>query len=264
MDILQLILLGLVQGVTEFLPISSSAHLILLALLYPVDQGLTYDIAAHLGTLLAVVCYLRQDLRRILKAGFTSMIGQPIDQDGRLFWYLGIATLPIAGVGYFAYDFVAETLRDPLIIALSTIVFGILLLFADTVAKQNRRNIHLRLSDILYIGLAQVLALVPGTSRSGVTMTAGLLLGLDRASAARFSFLLSIPIIILAGGHEVYRFWVEDVDIDLLAFAVILSVSWLSALLTMRLFLHFIQITGMLPYVIYRLLLGGVLLYVFV
>ncbi len=264
MDLLHLILLGLLQGLTEFLPVSSSAHLILLPLLSEwQDQGLALDVAAHFGTLIAVIIYFQQDLKHIIGNGVKSVPWQENNTDARMFWFLGFATIPVSVVGFLGHDFISEYFRDPLIIAVATILFGILLWWSDAKGKHDRDQSTLCLKDILWIGLAQVLALIPGTSRSGITMTAGLMLGLNRKTAARFSFLLSIPVIFLAGSYETFRLIREGESADVISFAVVFILSWLTAWLTISLFLKFVEKTGMLPYVIYRLILGSVLLYLF-
>ncbi len=264
MNFLHLILLGLLQGLTEFLPVSSSAHLILLPLIAEwQDQGLALDVAAHFGTLVAVVIYFRADIKNIIGNGVKFTPWQDDNIDARLFWFLGFATIPVVVVGFFGHDFISEYFRDPLIIAVATIFFGLLLWWADIKGKQNRDDETLSLKDIIWIGLAQVLALIPGTSRSGITMTAGLMLGLNRRAAARFSFLLSIPVILLAGSYETLSFIRGGESADIISFAIVFILSWLAAWLTISLFLRFVEKTGMLPYVIYRLFLGTILLYLF-
>ncbi len=264
MNFLHLILLGLLQGLTEFLPVSSSAHLILLPLIAEwQDQGLALDVAAHIGTLIAVIIYFRIDIKNIIGSGVKSVPWHDNNINARLFWFLCFATIPIAVVGFLGHDFIAEYFRDPLIIAVATIFFGLLLWWADKKGKRNRDNETLCLKDIIWIGLAQVLALIPGTSRSGITITAGLILGLNRKAAARFSFLLSIPVIFLAGSYETFLLVRAGDTTDIISFAIVFIFSWLAAWLTISLFLRFIEKTGMLPYVVYRLLLGTILLYLF-
>lgn len=264
MDFLHLILLGLIQGLTEFLPVSSSAHLVLLPLITDwQDQGLVLDVAAHFGTLIAVVIYFHRDLKGIVYAGIKSVPWQDNDLNARLFWFLIMATIPVSVVGFFGHDLIANYFRDPLTIAIATILFGLLLWWSDASGKHDRDDKNLSLKDIIWIGLAQILALIPGTSRSGITMTAGLILGLNRKTAARFSFLLSIPVIFLAGCYETFALIRKGSEADPISFAIVLIVSWLVAWLTIDLFLRFVEKTGMLPYVIYRLLLGNVLLYYF-
>jgi undecaprenyl-diphosphatase len=264
LDILHLIILGLVQGLTEFLPISSSAHLILVPLvLGEHDQGLAFDVAAHVGSLIAVLFYFRHDLGRMTGAWLRSR-GSMTDPDGRVVWFLLLGTLPVAVVGLVLHDLVDVWLRSPLVIAAATIVFGLVLLWADRSGKRLRGQDSIGWRDAVCIGLAQVLALIPGTSRAGITITAGLVLGLRREAAARFSFLLAIPVIILAGGYETWQLARAPLAVNWVQVLLVTAVSALAAGLTIHYFLRFLQFTGMLPYVIYRLLLGAVLLWVFV
>jgi undecaprenyl-diphosphatase len=264
LDILHLILLGLIQGLTEFLPVSSSAHLILLPLITEwQDQGLALDVAAHFGTLIAVVIYFRRDLNTIISQGLKPSSWQSNNPDARMFWFLVLATIPVSVVGLLGHDFISVYFRDPIVIAVATLLFGLLLWWSDVKGNQDRDDKTLCIQDIIWIGLAQVLALIPGTSRSGITMTAGLILGLNRKTAARFSFLLSIPVIFLAGSYETLGLIRTGVAADVISFATVFIISWLAAWMTVSLFLRFIEKTGMLPYVIYRILLGGVLLYCF-
>jgi len=257
-------LLGLIQGLTEFLPVSSSAHLVLLPLITDwQDQGLVLDVAAHFGTLILLVIYFHRDLKGIVYAGIKSVPWQDNDLNARLFWFLIMATIPVSVVGFFGHDLIANYFRDPLTIAIATILFGLLLWWSDASGKHDRDDKNLSLKDVIWIGLAQILALIPGTSRSGITMTAGLILGLNRKTAARFSFLLSIPVIFLAGCYETFALIRKGSEADPISFAIVLIVSWLVACLTIDLFLRFVEKTGMLPYVIYRLILGNVLLYYF-
>ncbi len=252
------------QGLTEFLPISSSAHLILLPRLAGwQDQGLVYDIAAHIGTLIAVLYYFRSEIKHMLMSWYRSFETGQAETEARMVWYLIIATIPVAIFGLVFYDVVATAFRNPLIIAWATIIFGLLLLVADYFGKKTVGIQELNLKNTILVGLAQALALIPGTSRSGITMTAGLFLGFDRNTTARFSFYLSIPTILLAGGHEIFRFIVDGAEVNIPAFVLVIVVSAASALLAIHLFLGLLSRTGMLPYVIYRLFLGAYLFYVF-
>ena len=264
MEYSHLLILGLVQGLTEFLPVSSSAHLILLPRLAGwEDQGLVFDIFAHLGSLVAALIYFRTDLARIVPDWATTLHRPSAVKDGRICWYLIIATVPSAVAGLLLYETVATVFRSPLLIACTSIFFALVLLLADYRGKRVRQERHLSLMDAVWIGMAQVLSLVPGTSRSGITMTAGLFLGLDRRTAARFSFLLALPTITLAGGYDIYKYLQGGEQADPAALAVILTASAVSSWCAIRFFLALIERTGMLPYVIYRLLLGGVLLYLY-
>jgi len=264
LDYLHLLILGLVQGLTEFLPVSSSAHLILLPKIagWP-DQGLAYDVFAHLGSLIAVITYFRNDLLRIIPAGVNSLRGGPASNDARLCWYLIIATVPIAIVGLLFHEVISTVFRNPLLIACTSIIFALILWLADVMGGRCRNESSLVMKDAVWIGMAQALALVPGTSRSGITMTAGLILGLDRHAAARFSFLLSLPAIGLAGGYEMYQYFQPGTETDAFAFIIVLTASAVSSWCAIKFFLALIERTGMLPYVIYRLFLGAVLFYLF-
>jgi undecaprenyl-diphosphatase len=266
LDLIQLIILSLIQGITEFLPVSSSAHLIMVPLLTDwQDQGLAIDVAAHFGSLFAVVFYLRKDISRILIAGIDSIQKKEVTtQDSKLFWYLAIASLPVLVAGFLLRDIVSTYLRNPLIIAYASIGFGLLLWYADVKGKRLRQIDSINLRDAIIIGLAQALALVPGTSRSGITMTAALMLGLDRVSAARFSFLMAVPIILAAGGYESMKLILSDVSVDIINFLVAVLLSAISAFAAIHFFMKFLDKLGMLPFVIYRMLLGVVLIFIFI
>ncbi len=263
MELIQIILLAVVQGLTEFLPISSSAHLILAPRLFGyADQGLAFDLAVHLGTLLAVVLYFRHTLWSVTKDWFASLPPSGrTTPDSRLGWYIILATLPVMAVGVLIKDLVETSLRSPLVIAATTIGFGALLLWADKGFRHRRRLEAMNLGHALTVGAAQALALVPGTSRSGITMTAALMLGYSREAAARFSFLLAIPTILasvvwvgkdLIGSAEPAR-WSE------LGLGVLFS--FLAALTTIHLFLRHIERMGMAPFAWYRFALGALILF---
>lgn len=265
MEWLQVVILAIVQGVTEFLPISSSAHLILIPVFTDWnDQGLAMDVALHVGTLSAVMTYFYKDIQCVTFAWFSGFRGAKWDADGRLGWWIILGTVPVGLAGILFRDWVALGLRSPLIIAAALMGFGLFLAYADWGRRSGRTERELRLADVLWIGAAQALALIPGTSRSGITMTAALLLGLNRAAAARFSFLLSIPVIILAGGLEVLGLVSEPGAVDwgvLIGGALLAGVS---AYLTIHYFLKVITRIGMQPFVIYRVVLGILLLWFFV
>jgi undecaprenyl-diphosphatase len=263
LDILHIIVLALVQGLTEFLPISSEAHLILVPVLtHWQDQGLAFDVAINIGTLSAVVIYFRKELLSMTHDWFGSFSGKHTP-DSRLAWMVLFGTIPVGITGLLFKDFVAEHLRSPLVIATSSIVFGLLLWFADRTGKRARDEHTMNWKDVLIIGCAQAIALIPGTSRSGITMTAGLLQGLDRRAAARYSFLLSIPVIVLAGGLEMLNYIkvasVSDINDMLLG----VLVSGVSAFACIHYFLKLLERIGMLPFVIYRIALGIFLLIMF-
>lgn len=263
-NLIQTITLAITQGLTEFLPISSSAHLILVPTLAGwADQGLAFDIAVHVGSLLAVLAYFKKEIAQIIQGFFRSLHKGPSDFYSALSWQLIIATLPIAIVGLIAHDFVATTLRSPLVIAGATIGFGVLLLASDHYSTHQKTITELKWKDIALIGLAQVLALIPGTSRSGVTLTAGLALGFDRKSSAMFSFLLSMPVIVLAGSYEGYKMLTQEAPLPWSLLLIGIAFSSLTAYLCIHFFMQFIQKIGMLPFVVYRLFLGAFLLFMF-
>ncbi len=205
MEISQAIVLGIIQGLTEFLPISSSAHLILLPKFFHwPDPGLAFDVALHLGTLLAVITYFRADLWEIFVHFLHQFkIKQILPNQNKKQFYpdkilslLVLATIPGALAGYFLNDLAEQALRNPTLIAFTLVFFGGLLYWADLISRQRRSLKNLNFRDAVLIGLSQALAIIPGTSRSGVTITTGLFLNFNRRAAARFSFLLSIPIIL--------------------------------------------------------------------
>ena len=254
-------MLAIVQGLTEFLPISSSGHLVLTSnvLGWP-DQGLLIDVAVHVGTLFAVMVYFWRDLWAMALGLFRLVTGRS-GPGARLAVHIALATVPAAAAGYFGRDYIAVYFRDIEIIAWATIGFGLLLWLADHLGMTVRRVEHLHGGHVLFIGLAQVLALVPGTSRSGVTMTAGRLLGMERQAAARFSMLLSIPTILGAGvlgGAELASGTDVTLGQDVLLSAGLAFVTGLMAIAGM---MSWLRRAGFTPFVLYRLALGAGLLF---
>ena len=262
MSLLHLIVVAVVQGLTEFLPISSSAHLILVPVIadWP-DQGPTIDVAVHYGTLCAVMLYFRRDVGAMFFGFFHLLLGRFTD-GARLFVLLAIGALPTLMVGYVlvAQGF-SEQLRSPVVIAWATVVFGILLWVVDSQCMRFNRIQHLGFGAIIWIGLAQALALIPGTSRSGITITAARGLGYEREDAARISLLLSIPVILVAGGYQTLGL-MQRAQVALGIDALIASIlAFAAALLAVKLMMRWLQQVTFMPFVIYRLLLGGGLLY---
>ena len=263
MEIIQIVVLALLQGFTEFLPVSSSAHLILAPkLLNWQDQGLAFDVAVHIGTLIAVVYYFRKDLIKIIKDFFSSIQKKELVGESNIAWAIAIATIPAGLVGLFCKDYIETYLRSPLVIATTTIIFGIVLYIADR-QKGEKSELKITLKDALFIGISQALALIPGTSRSGITITMALFLGYSKKAAARFSFLLSIPIILLAGGLKTLDLIKSKIAVDWFSIGLGVLLSFISAYACIYLFLKIIEKAGMLPFVIYRLFLGLFLLYIF-
>lgn len=263
MDNLQILILSIVQGLTEFLPISSSAHLILTPkLLGYQDQGLAFDVAVHLGSLLAVTTYFRHEL--ILMAGdFLRSLkrGAPQTANSRMVWMIILATLPIIVAGELFISLVQHDLRSIGVIAATTILFGLLLFWYDRKGSQSRDEFSINWRDALTIGLFQVLALIPGTSRSGITMTAGMMLGLTREATSRFSFLLSIPTIFMSGSMVTLDLVTHPAPVNWLAMGSGALLSFASAYICIHYFLQLINKISMLPFVIYRMLLGGLLVW---
>jgi len=273
MSTFDIIILALIQGLTEFLPISSSAHLILPSqILGWDDQGLAFDVAVHVGTLMAVVLYYRSLLGKMLLAWFGSLSSitkpQTVQQnfDATLSWWILFATIPAALFGFLAKDFIEQYLRTALVISAMTLLFGFFLGYADVIAGKRTQNEEKPLEKLgfkgaMLIGFAQMIALIPGTSRSGITMTFGLMLGLSRVNAANFSFLLSIPIIAMAGGYYSLQLFTSAAMVDWYAMLLGIIISFSSAFACIHYFLILVEKLGMMPFVIYRLFLGVGLLW---
>lgn len=273
MSTLEVIILALLQGLTEFLPISSSAHLILPSqILGWQDQGLGFDVAVHVGTLLAVMLYFRKELGAMSIAWLGSInIGpaknnhdEQIKFEGKLAWWIIFATIPAGLFGLLGKDFIEEHLRSAIVIAATTLLFGFLLGFADIKAGNRSTNKPLEklgFKGAMLIGIAQAVALIPGTSRSGITMTIGLMLGLSRDNAARFSFLLSIPAIAMAGSYLTLKLILSTESVDWQAIGLGSLLAFVSAYACIHYFLILLNKLGMMPFVIYRLILGAGLLW---
>ncbi len=265
MDWIQAVVLGLVQGLTEFLPISSSAHLILVPKLFGwQDQSLAFDVALHFGTLLAVVGYFHRDIRLMTVAWVRSLVNGEPSGDARLAWGVLLATIPAGVIGFLLEEYVeAGQPDDPRLIAAALIGFGLLLWWAQVRARQHRVESALAWRDYFLIGVAQAIALIPGASRSGVTMTAGLLLGLSRTGAARFSFLMALPVIVLATLYEFLQLAMAQAPAPWGAIGAGTVAAAVSGFLCIHYLLKIITTVGFLPFVLYRLALGGVLLAIY-
>lgn len=249
MTVLQALILGIVQGLGEFLPISSSAHLILIPRLFGwKDPGLTYDVALHMGTLLAVVLYFWRDWRRLIKAA----LNRRATEDKRLFWYLVVATIP-GGLFGLAFEKKAETVfRSPLLIGSMMIVMGILLYLADK-KRQLRKVDTMTMADAIWIGLSQALAIIPGVSRSGSTMTTARFLNLTREDAARFSFLMSTPIILGAGLLKLRHLTMASIN---LPFSVGVLSSFVVGIMSISFLLRYLKSSNFGLFVGYRFIVG--------
>jgi len=254
------LVLALLQGLTEFLPISSSAHLVIPSLVFGwPDQGLAFDVAVHVGTLAAVMLYYRRDLWRMLLACLRPGTGGESAQQRQLVGLLAVGTTPAVVFGFAGGDFIEAQLRSLPVIASTTLIFGLLLGVADRRAPAPGEGVRLGLSIALWIGLAQATALIPGVSRSGVTITAALMLGLSRYDAARFSFLLSIPVIAGAGLLKSLDLADSPPAVDWSTLVLAALAAAVTAYACISLFLKLLERVGMMPFVYYRIVLALVL-----
>jgi undecaprenyl-diphosphatase len=264
MPIYQAIVLAILQGLTEFLPVSSSAHLAMAPWLFGwKDQGLAFDVALHLGTLLSVMVYFSRDWMQILSqaVGFGPGKDFQLSRNPRLLWYLAAGSVPVAGAGLLLKDAVETTLRSPYVVGVMAIGMGLVMYGAERVSRATRDLGEVTLADSLFIGAAQALALVPGTSRSGVTLAAGLFRHLDRAAAARFSFLLSTPAVGAAAVKALLDLRKHGMEEDMVAPMVIgIALSAVTGLAVIAFFLRFLRTNSILPFVIYRVAFGLVVL----
>ena len=260
---LQVVVLAIVQGLTEFLPISSSGHLVLVPSAAGwADQGLAFDVAVHFGSLLAVCLFFRSEIFAILQGAghfFTQDYQTP---EARIALALGIGTAPAAIVGLALAGWIEANLRSPAVIVGTLSVYGVIMLLADRLSRRDRIVADVTLRDALVIGCAQALALVPGTSRSGVTISAGRLLGFGRREAARFSFLLSVPVILLATVYQMGSLIISDEQVNWTQLWVGALVAAVVAYISIDFFMRFVSRIGLLPFALYRLVLAAVILYV--
>jgi undecaprenyl-diphosphatase len=264
-SLLEAIVLGITQGLTEFLPISSTAHLrIVPAFAGWDDPGAAFTAVTQLGTMAAVLLYFRVDLVRIARAWLRSLRDPAArrELDARLGWYIVLGTIPIGIFGLAFKDQIETGARDLYLISVALIVLGLVLLAAERVATHDRPLEQITTRDGVVIGLAQALALVPGVSRSGATLTAGLFMGLDRTSAARFSFLLSIPAVVLSGAVEFGSILSgeegEDVGLGALALATLLA--FVAGYASIAFLLRFLTSHSTIVFVVYRVALGTLVL----
>jgi undecaprenyl-diphosphatase len=260
MSLIQSIILGIVQGLAEFLPISSSAHLIIVPwLLKWPEHTLTFDVALHLGTLTAIVVYFFKDYLNIARAGLT----KPRSAEGRLLWNIVIATVPAGIFGILLEHLVEKVFRDRVLLtALVLILFGIMLFLVDRFVKKEKDISELNFYHAAVIGLSQALALFPGVSRSGITITSGMSLGFKREDAARFSFLLSGPVIFGAGMISLLRNY-RTVQNELLYFIAGFLAAALVGFLTIHFLLNYLKKHSFTPFVVYRIALAALIAAVF-
>ena len=266
MSWLQLIILALIQGLSEFLPISSSAHLILpQAILGWEDQGTLIDVMAHFGSLFAVLIYFRKDVAAMI-SGFFDLMRRKLNRNSALALNLIIASPPALALGFFLSKFGYDVLlRSPLIIAFTTIFFGVLLWVSDIKGREEKTTEELTWKGATLMGCAQALALIPGTSRSGITMTAARFMNMTRVESARFSMLMSLPIIGAGGLYALLKLMTEPSGTAGLYDGILVAVlSFIAAYGCIALFMKWVSKIGFFPFMVYRLLLGaGLLIWVF-
>lgn len=264
MHLLEAIILGLVQGLTEFLPISSSAHLRILGEFLPgaEDPGAAFTAITQIGTEAAVVLFFWRDIVKIIGNWFRSLTGKipRNDPDARMGWLIIVGSIPIVVLGLLFQDQIETTFRSLWIIAATLIFFGVLLGIADHVGAKKRKLNDLTVGDGVIYGFAQSLALIPGVSRSGGTITAGLFMGYERAAAARYAFLLAIPAVFGSGFYQLAKSWNEPSVFTLGETAVATGVAFIVALGVIAFFMSYISKRSFLPFVIYRIVLGVTIL----
>ena len=258
MSTLQLIWLAIVQGLTEFLPVSSSGHLILFAEFtsFP-DQGIAVDIALHIGSLLAVLLYFHKTFWAMIKGVSQNYFLPDFNNSGnRLAYLLLIASLPALCVGFLLRNYGMEWARHPALIGSTILFYGLLLYAADKFGATSRQISDLTIKDALFIGLAQCLALIPGTSRSGITMTMARILGINRSESAKFSMLLSVPTILAAGLLEGYRMYIRGNHTEFLWTIDAILYSFIASVMVIFIMLKWLKKSTYLTFVIYRIILG--------
>ncbi len=253
MELYQAIILGIVQGLTELLPVSSSAHLNLIPWIFNwtnVEAFEAFDVALHVGTLFAIGIFFFKDWIELIKGGYNQTIKRQPSFEGKMFWYIVIATIPGAIIGFLLDHFLEDTLKQPLIIAIALIVMGIILYIVDKKCKTTTDYEHLTFKQSFLIGLSQALAFIPGVSRSGITMTVARILGVDRASAAKYSFMLSAPIVL---GAAIYK--LKDFVFGLNFFIGVL-VSFIVGFFVIKFLLEYLKKGSFKLFAIYRIIVG--------
>ena len=262
---LQVIVLAIVQGLTEFLPVSSSGHLILVPSVFGwPDQGLAFDVAVHFGSLLAVCVYFSSDVAAMIRGGWHLLRARTDTQESRLALAIALGTIPAAVVGLTLAGWIAANLRSSSVIAVPLSGYAVLMLLADRFGRRERHVSGINVRDALVIGCAQALALIPGTSRSGVTISAARILGFTRLDAARFSFLLAVPVILLATVYELGGLIAGEAPVAWVRLGTAALVSAIVAYLSIDFFMRFVSRIGLLPFALYRIALAAVILYVLV
>jgi len=258
----QVIILAIVQGLTEFLPISSSGHLVLVPVFLGwTDQGLAFDVAVHFGSLIAVMLFFRKDILALLRGSVQVLGANVATTEARMALGIALGTIPAALAGLMFVDWIETNLRSPAVIVFTLSGYAVLMILADRLGRRNRDISGIRIKDAVLIGVAQALALVPGTSRSGITITAAMALGFERQDAARFSFLLAVPVILLASVWSLIGLLQSEAAVAWGQLAIGVVVSAIVAYLSIEFFMRFVSRIGLLPFAIYRMILAAVILY---
>ncbi len=262
MSVMQTVCLAIVQGLTEFLPVSSSGHLILFAEFSSFnDQGLAVDIALHIGSLLAVLIYFYEDITKMLKSLFQNfLLPNFSDKNNKLAYMIIIASIPALILGFLLRNLGMEWLRSAKVVGWTILFYGLVLFYADKIGKNNKTTENIGLKEAILIGLAQCLALIPGTSRSGVTITMARFLGINRSEAAKFSMLLSVPTIAAAGALETFRLWKKSAILEVYETFDAVGYSFIASLLVIFFMMKWLKKFTFLPFVIYRVALGLILI----
>lgn len=258
MSIIQSIILGVVQGLTELLPISSSAHLFLIPLVLKWEIPEYFDVALHFGTLLAIGIFFFKDWIKLIVGGYKQVVKKEKSTEGRMFWYIVLATIPGGAIGFLLDHFAQDILTQPLIIAIALIVMGILLYVVDKNCKSETEYKDMTLKQTFLIGLSQALAFIPGVSRSGVTMTTGRLMGVDRESTAKYSFMLSAPIVLAATAYK-FKDFVFNIP-----FFVGVLVSFIVGIIVIKFLLEYLKKGSFKGFAIYRVIIGIAVIFWFI
>ncbi len=267
MTILQSIILGIIQGLTELLPISSSAHLFLIPWFFNWQIPESFDIALHFGTLLAIGIFFFKDWIDLIKGGYKKIIHKENSSEGRIFWYIVIATIPGGIIGFILDKYAESILTQPLIIAIALIIMGIMLYIIDKIAKKETEYENLNFKQTFIIGISQAFAFVPGVSRSGITMTTGRALGIKREAVAKYSFMLSTPIVLAATVFKlkdfIEYFLVANLT-EIIAFALGVLFSFVVGIVVIKFLLEYLKKGSFKVFAIYRVVIGLLVIAIYI
>ena len=255
MDIFQALVLGIVQGLTELLPISSSAHLFLIPWIFNWPEIGDFDVALHFGTLLAIGIFFFKDWIALIKGGYRQVVKKEKSTEGRMFWYIVIATIPGGAIGFLLDHFAEGLLTNQFIIGIALIVMGIILYIVDKNAKSEVEYKNMNFKQTFLIGLSQALAFIPGVSRSGITMTTARMMGIKRESAAKYSFMLSAPIVLAATLYKI-----KDFAFGELSFYIGVLASFIVGIIVIKFLLEYLQKGSFKVFALYRIVIGLIVL----